>query len=75
MTKFQKMLELRLGVVSLLSGYRTGGPHVRCPRVLIQYIRSYPSHLQAISSIHNLRARHAVVTGTHITWGEEEHFH
>jgi hypothetical protein len=32
------------------------------PRLLIQYIHSYHTHLEAASSIRNLRARHAVVT-------------
>jgi hypothetical protein len=37
-------------------------PLVGCPRLLIQYIRSYPPYLEAVSSIHKLRMRHAVVT-------------
>jgi hypothetical protein len=39
-----------------------GPPLVGCPRLLIQYIRSYPPYLEGISSIRNLRTRHAVVT-------------
>jgi hypothetical protein len=39
-----------------------GEPFVGCPRLLIQYICSYPPYLEAFSSIHNLRTRHAVVT-------------
>jgi hypothetical protein len=39
-----------------------GPPLVGCPRLLIQYIRSYPPYLEAVSSIRNLRTRHAVVT-------------
>jgi hypothetical protein len=35
-------------------------PIVACPRLIIQYIRSYPSYLEVISSIHNLRTRHVV---------------
>jgi hypothetical protein len=31
------------------------------PRLLIQYIRSYPSYLDAVSSIRNQRTRRAVV--------------
>jgi hypothetical protein len=43
---------------------QAGGPSfVGCPRLLIQYIRSYPPYLEAVSSIRNLRTRHAVVTG------------
>jgi hypothetical protein len=37
-------------------------PLVGCPRLLIQYIRSYPPYLEAFSSNRNLRTRHAVVT-------------
>jgi hypothetical protein len=40
-----------------------GPPPVGCPRQLIQYIRCYPPYLEAVSSICNLRTRHAVVTG------------
>jgi hypothetical protein len=35
---------------------------IGCPQLLIQYIRSYPPYLEAISSIRNLRTLHAVVT-------------
>jgi hypothetical protein len=39
-----------------------GPPVVGCPRLRIQYIRSYPPCLEAVSSILNLRTRHAVMT-------------
>jgi hypothetical protein len=39
-----------------------GPPLVGCPRLFIQYIRSYPSYLEGVSSIQNLRTRHVVVT-------------
>jgi hypothetical protein len=39
-----------------------GPPTIGCPRLLIQYIPSYPPYLEAVSSIHNPRTRHAVVT-------------
>jgi hypothetical protein len=39
-----------------------GPPLVGCPRLLIQYIPSYPPYLKAVPSIRNLRTRHAVVT-------------
>jgi hypothetical protein len=39
-----------------------GPPLVGCPRLLIQYICSYPPYLETVSSIHNHRTRHAVVT-------------
>jgi hypothetical protein len=35
-------------------------PLVCCPRLLVQYIRSYPPYLQAVSSTRNLRTRHVV---------------
>jgi hypothetical protein len=39
-----------------------GPPTVGCQRLLIQYIRSYPPYLEAVSSIRNPTTRHAVVT-------------
>jgi hypothetical protein len=39
-----------------------GPPLVGCPRLLIQYIRSYPPYLEAVSSVLNPRTRRAVVT-------------
>jgi hypothetical protein len=39
-----------------------GPPLVGCLRLLIYYIRSYPPYMEAVSSIRNLRTRHAVVT-------------
>jgi hypothetical protein len=39
-----------------------GPPPVGCMRLLVQYIRSYPSYLEGVSSMHNLRMRHAMVT-------------
>jgi hypothetical protein len=50
---------LRGRVVSPQAG---GPPTVGCPRLLIQYIRSDPPYLEAVSSIRNRRTRHAVVT-------------
>jgi hypothetical protein len=51
------------GVVSLTPNSQAGGPHlVSCPLLLIHYIRSYPPYLEAVSSVRNLRTRHAVVT-------------
>jgi hypothetical protein len=42
-------------------------PTVSCPQLLIQYILSYPSHLEAVSFISSPRTRHSVVTGIHLT--------
>jgi hypothetical protein len=42
---------------------QAGGPSlVGCPRLLIQYIRSYLPYLEAVSSIRNVKTRHAAVT-------------
>jgi hypothetical protein len=39
------------------------GSHlVGCPRLLIQYTRSYPPCLEVVSSFRNLRTPHAVMT-------------
>jgi hypothetical protein len=52
------------GVVSPPPNPQAGRlPPVGCPRLLIQYIRSYPPYLEAVSSIRNLRTRQAVVKG------------
>jgi hypothetical protein len=60
---------LRWRVVSSTPNPQAGwSPLVGCPELLIQYIRSYPPYLEAVSSIRNLRTRHAVVTRAHLTW-------
>jgi hypothetical protein len=38
-----------------------GPPLVFCPRLLIQYIRSYLPYLEAVSSIRNLKTRQAMI--------------
>jgi hypothetical protein len=51
------------GVVSLTSNPQAGESSlIGCLRLLIQYIRSYPPHLETSSSIRNLRTCHAVAT-------------
>jgi hypothetical protein len=58
-----KYLVLWGRVVSPPPNPQAGGPPiVGCPRLLIQYIRSYPPYVEAVSSIRNPRIRHAVVT-------------
>jgi hypothetical protein len=44
-------------------------PTVGCPRLFIEYIRSYPPYLEAVSNNRNLRTRHAVVTGDPLNMG------
>jgi hypothetical protein len=49
--------------VTNIEFYGEGGPPtVGCPRLLVQYIRSYPPYLETVSSICNPRTRHAMVT-------------
>jgi hypothetical protein len=36
-------------------------PLVSCPRQLIQSVRSYPPHMEAVSSTYNLTTHHAVL--------------
>jgi hypothetical protein len=51
------------GVVSPMLNPQAGEPPpVGCPRMLIEYIRSSPPYLEAVSSIRSLRMPHAVVT-------------
>jgi hypothetical protein len=58
-----KLIFLQRGVFSPTPNPLAGGPPlVDCPRLLIEYIRSYPPYLEAVSSIRNLRTRRAVVT-------------
>jgi hypothetical protein len=54
---------LHWGAVSFTANHQVGGPYLfGCPRLLIQYIPSYSPYLEAVSSIRNLRTRHALVT-------------
>jgi hypothetical protein len=60
---FVTSLFLRWGFASPTPNPQAGGPPlVGYPRLLTQYIRTYPPYLKGVSSIHNLRAHHAVVT-------------
>jgi len=43
-------------------------PLVGCLRLLIQYIRSYPPHLEAVSSIRMPSTLHAAVTRPHVSY-------
>jgi hypothetical protein len=65
-----KLGVLHWWVVSPPPNPQAGGPSpVGCPRLLIQYIRCYPPYLEAVSSIRNLRTRHAVVTRNPLNMG------
>ena len=67
MWEFLNKVFLQGGVVSTSPNPQAGGPPlVGCPRLLIQFIRSYPP-IGGRSYIRNPRTRHAVVTGTHFT--------
>jgi hypothetical protein len=59
----RKVLFLRWESDSSPPNPQTGRPPpVGCPHLLIQYIRPYPPHLQAVSSNSNPRTRHVMVT-------------
>jgi hypothetical protein len=65
-----KLVFLRRGVLYIpppLNPQDGGSPPVGCPRLLVQYISSYPPYLEAVS-IRNLRTRLAMVTKTHLAW-------
>jgi hypothetical protein len=54
---------LRWGVLSPTSYSQIDGSLIAsCPRLLIQYIHTYPPYLEAVSSIRNLRMPDAMVT-------------
>jgi hypothetical protein len=54
---------LRWALVSPTPNHQAGGPPlVGCPRLLIQYVRSYPTYTEAASSIPKLRTRPNTVT-------------
>jgi hypothetical protein len=62
-SEFFRCVYLGRGGVSSPPNHQAGeSPPVGCPLLLIQYIRSYPPYLEAVSSTRNLRKRHAVVT-------------
>jgi len=44
-----------------------GPPLIGSPRLFIGYISSYPSYLEAVSSIHYVRTHHTVVKIYHYT--------
>jgi hypothetical protein len=50
-------------------------PLIGCPRLFIQYIAATLYISGGRSSIHNLRTRHAVVTGTHLSWWQGPTYH
>jgi hypothetical protein len=59
---FRKVLNFMVGDISPPPNPQAGGtPTVDRPRLLVQYIRSYPPYLDAVS-IHKPMTRHAVVT-------------
>jgi transposase InsO family protein len=65
------MRENGLNALSPTPNPQAGGPPlVGCLRLLIQHIRSYPRKLEGVSSIRNLRTRHAVVTRDPPNMGE-----
>jgi len=66
-TTFRNFLFLWPGIVCPPPNLKaTGPPLVDCPRLFIQCTRSYPPYLEAVSSIHNLRTRHTLMSGAHL---------
>jgi hypothetical protein len=66
-TYLNKLFSLRQRVVITSPNPQAGGPPlVGWKPLLIEYIRSYPLHLEAVSSIRNPKTRRAFVTGTRI---------
>jgi hypothetical protein len=56
------------GVLGDLPNLLAGGPPlIGYPLLLTQYILSYTAHLEVISFIRNIRTRHAVMKGTHLS--------
>jgi hypothetical protein len=71
---FATSLFLRWGVVNPTPNPQAWGPPlVGCLWLLIRYTRihSYTPYLEAVSSIHNLRTRHAMVTRDPVNMNEE----
>jgi hypothetical protein len=51
----QQAILLQWGIVSLSPNPEARGPPpFGCPRLIMKYIRSYPPHVKAVSSIRNL---------------------
>jgi hypothetical protein len=59
---------LRWGLLAPPNPQAGRPPTVGSPLLHIQYIRSYPPFLEAVSSIRNPRTRHAVVTVDPLNW-------
>jgi len=45
-----------------------GPPFIGCLRIFILYSPTFPSYLEAVPSVRNLRTRHAFVTGNLLSW-------
>ena len=73
---FRNMIKfLRWGVVSTSSNPQVGRPPlIGCPRLLVQYIRSYSPYLEAVSPSATWR-RHDVVTGTQLSLWQGPTYH
>jgi hypothetical protein len=62
----QHSLLSRWGVVTISFNLQAAGPPIfGCPRLLIRHAGSYPSYLEAASSVRHPKTRHGVVTGKH----------
>jgi hypothetical protein len=61
---------LRWGFLTPAQSPKWKATPVGCPRLLIQYIRRYPLYPETVSSMRNLRTRHAAVTGDPLNMGK-----
>jgi len=68
MLSVAKLLPKNLSKSETLLFKGEGPPFVGCLQLFIQCTCNYRPYLEAVSSIHNLRMHHAVITGTHVKW-------
>ena len=62
------------GFVSTSPNPQTGGPPLVAVRDCLFNIFAVTLHIGGRSSLHNLRTRHTLVTGTHLSWKINKHW-
>jgi hypothetical protein len=66
----EQYVVIRRGIVNPMANPQAGVPPlIGCPRLLIQYNRSCPPYMEAVSSIRNLRTRCILVTRDPLNMG------